>query len=192
MLCVLQIGQNWWLSVWSAATEAADAEHAHVATHYYLGVYFALGSVSLAFQFLRGLLLLYGSLRAAQRLHDGLVATVCCTKTTRDSADCIRLSAEREQFSAKSVLRTVNSPSELLHLALHDAMRILAVPCLTGTTLWQVLRLPMSFFDSQPAGRLLNRFSQDTESTDVVVRETIAWCLTCVGAMHLGFGIDAA
>jgi len=45
----------------------------------------------------------------------------------------------------------------------------------------QVLRLPMSFFDSQPAGRLLNRFSQDTESTDVVVRETIAWCLTCVG-----------
>ena len=39
----------------------------------------------------------------------------------------------------------------------------------------------MSFFDSQPAGRLLNRFSQDTESTDVVVRETIAWCLTCVG-----------
>ena len=39
----------------------------------------------------------------------------------------------------------------------------------------------MSFFDSQPAGRLLNRFSSDTESTDVAVRETIAWCLTCVG-----------
>ena len=47
----------------------------------------------------------------------------------------------------------------------------------------QVLRLPMSFFDSQPAGRLLNRFSQDTESTDVAVRETIAWCLTCVGEL---------
>ena len=37
------------------------------------------------------------------------------------------------------------------------------------------------FFGSEPGGRLLNRFSQDTESTDVVVRETIAWCLTCVG-----------
>ena len=48
----------------------------------------------------------------------------------------------------------------------------------------QVLRLPMSIFDSQPAGRLLNRFSQDTEATDVVVRETIAWCLTCVGEAH--------
>jgi len=72
----LQISQNWWLSVWSAATEAADLRRAHVATHYYLAVYFSLGVVSLAFQFLRGLLLLYGSLRAAQRLHDGLVATV--------------------------------------------------------------------------------------------------------------------
>ena len=50
----------------------------------------------------------------------------------------------------------------------------------------QVLRLPMSFFDSQPAGRLLNRFSQDTEATDVAVRETIAWCLTCVGETHAG------
>ena len=48
----------------------------HVATRHYLGVYFSLGAVSLVFQFLRGLLLLYGSLQAAQRLHDGLVATV--------------------------------------------------------------------------------------------------------------------
>ncbi len=71
-----QIGQNWWLSVWAAATEAADAADAHVATHYYLGVYFSLGVVSLAFQFLRGLCLLYGSLSAAQNLHADLVANV--------------------------------------------------------------------------------------------------------------------
>ena len=73
----MQISQNWWLSVWAAATEAATEQQMHVATRYYLGVYFSLGAVSLGFQFMRGLLLLYGSLRAAQRLHDGLVATVC-------------------------------------------------------------------------------------------------------------------
>ena len=36
----------------------------------------------------------------------------------------------------------------------------------------------MSFFDAQPAGRLLNRFSKDTEATDVMVQETIAWTVT--------------
>ena len=73
--------------MWSAATEEAAAQRVHVATRYYLGVYFSLGAVSLAFQFLRGLLLLHGSLRAAQRLHDGLVATVRWRHVT--ARDCI-------------------------------------------------------------------------------------------------------
>ena len=54
-----------------------------VATHYYLGVYFSLGIVSLAFQFLRGLCLLYGSLSAAQNLHADLVANVRFTQGSR-------------------------------------------------------------------------------------------------------------
>jgi ABC-type multidrug transport system fused ATPase/permease subunit len=35
--------------------------------------------------------------------------------------------------------------------------------------LHKVVRLPMSFFDSQPAGRLLNRLTKDTELVDVQV-----------------------
>ncbi len=33
----------------------------------------------------------------------------------------------------------------------------------------QVIRLPMSFYDSQPTGRLLNRLTKDTESVDIQV-----------------------
>jgi hypothetical protein len=41
---------------------------------------------------------------------------------------------------------------------------------LQNRLLTHVIRLPMSFFDSQPTGRLLNRFTKDVESIDMQVR----------------------
>lgn len=37
-----------------------------------------------------------------------------------------------------------------------------------------VLLLPMAFFDSQPLGRLLNRFTKDTEAVDVELLKLVS------------------
>lgn len=40
----------------------------------------------------------------------------------------------------------------------------------------RVVRSPMSFFDRNPIGRILNRFSKDIEVVDTVVPYSLAWC----------------
>jgi len=44
----------------------------------------------------------------------------------------------------------------------------------------RVCRLPMAFFDSQPTGRLLNRFTKDTEDVDLKLPDTVNMYLTCL------------
>ena len=77
-LCA-QIGQNWWLSVWSDATLTAEAAGGAAPGQLYLAVYFVLGVASLAAQFTSGVFLAHGHLNATKELYNGLVTKVCST-----------------------------------------------------------------------------------------------------------------
>ncbi len=100
-LICLQVGQNWWLSIWSNETTRLEKEGLHIHSGKYMTLYFTLGLVSLFVQGGRALLLVLGSFNASRRLHANLLA--------------------------------------------------------------KVMRLPMAFFDSQPTGRLLNRYASHLE-----------------------------
>lgn len=56
---------------------------------------------------------------------------------------------------------------------------IAAAKKLHAALLETVLHLPMSFFDSQPTGRLLNRFTKDTEAVDVQLSSSVNSFLNC-------------
>ncbi|KAI8472504.1 MAG: P-loop containing nucleoside triphosphate hydrolase protein [Monoraphidium minutum] len=44
----------------------------------------------------------------------------------------------------------------------------------------KLVRLPMSFFDAQPSGRLINRFTKDTEAVDTQMAMAVNSALACV------------
>ena len=47
----------------------------------------------------------------------------------------------------------------------------------------QIVRLPMSFFHTTPSGRIVNRFTKDTEALDVQVPSAVQSFLVCSSAL---------
>ena len=43
-----------------------------------------------------------------------------------------------------------------------------------------VLHSPMTFFDTTPVGRILNRFAKDIDVLDTVIAQHVSWWLQCV------------
>ena len=74
-----QISQNWWLSVWSDATVAAEAAGTSVSTHLYLAVYFILGISVLVAGFGSGVFITIGTVNAARLFYDDLATKVRST-----------------------------------------------------------------------------------------------------------------
>lgn len=57
---------------------------------------------------------------------------------------------------------------------------LLAASGLHNALLLNVLKSPMSFFDTTPLGRIVNRFAKDVDTVDVTIPMTIRSWLSCL------------
>ena len=65
----------------------------------------------------------------------------------------------------------------------------IAAKCIHESLLNGVMRSPMSFFDTNPIGRIINRFSADVDSLDMLIPSQIAnfiWSLCEVITTFIG------
>lgn len=76
--------------------------------------------------------------------------------------------------------------ASLTGLAMFSAHLLLIFGCLLAASrllkslLTTVLHAPLTFFDSTPLGRVLNRFSHDIEVLDRIIIEKLDWILQCI------------
>nr|CAD7400512.1 unnamed protein product [Timema poppensis] len=198
------IGSNMWLSVWSnnaygtnsAAVNASDnstMEEAPNPRDLYLGVYGALGFGQVLFVFAASLSLYIGSLNAAKLLHELLIHNIMkiplsfydVTPIGRilnrfskdvDTLDNVIPSSLRAWTSCFfGVLITVFLLTLSLSLGALKAAKILH-----DTLITNVMKIPVSFFDVTPIGRILNRFSKDVDTLDNVLPNCLRSWVTCL------------
>nr|CAD7573697.1 unnamed protein product [Timema californicum] len=198
------IGSNMWLSVWSnnaygtnsAAVNASDnstMEEAPNPRDLYLGVYGALGFGQVLFVFAASLSLYIGSLNAAKLLHELLIHNIMkiplsfydVTPIGRilnrfskdvDTLDNVIPSSLRAWTSCFfGVLITVFLLTLSLSLGALKAAKILHETLITN-----VMKIPVSFFDVTPIGRILNRFSKDVDTLDNVLPNCLRSWVTCL------------
>ena len=59
--------------------------------------------------------------------------------------------------------------------------------------LWDVARCPIGFFECTPVGRLLNRFSKETDTVDVDIPDKLRSLLTyAFGLLEVGLAVSMA
>ena len=70
----------------------------------------------------------------------------------------------------------------LVHLwtSLDSSNILTTTPPFQHDLLAHVLRLPMSFYDTTPMGRLISRFSRDVEAVDVQLPEAVSSFISCL------------
>ncbi|KAJ9526631.1 hypothetical protein QJQ45_017605 [Haematococcus lacustris] len=99
---------------------------------------------------------------------------------TQDSAALGRKPHTKRWLTLYVMLGLISIGLQLVRAVMTITGAITASRQLHKQLMSKVVRLPMSFYDSQPTGRLLNRLTKDTEAVDVQVSGSVNMALICL------------
>ena len=158
--------------MWSEATAASEATPvdpaaaaAAVDTTWYMMLYFAFGMTSLAFQ-VGTVPASFHSVHSCVLLATAVAGFVCCGACTTSPL----LSHPARHVPPCNALPCHAMPGlQVVKAVMLVFGSVNAARVLQERLLACVVLLPMSFFDSQPTGRLLNRFTKDTGALGVFI-----------------------
>ncbi|GFH15644.1 ABC transporter, partial [Haematococcus lacustris] len=154
-----------------------------------------LGLISIGLQLVRAVMTITGAITASRQLHKQLMSKVVrLPMSFYDSQPTGRLLNRLTKDTEAVDVQVSGSVNMALICLVNALLSILvlvrAVMTITGAItasrqlhkqlMSKVVRLPMSFYDSQPTGRLLNRLTKDTEAVDVQVSGSVNMALICL------------
>jgi hypothetical protein len=194
------VSQNFWLSFWSERTLEWQRREAVAASSdrgqqfpstFYMTMYFSFGIFAMAVQAVRATMLVVATLNASQvRAHPVARRRACTPRRLFHNAQRLPAAVEcaceagMRPYSVwhRRTWRLGAAPAGTLHVPRH---MLGALQVLHDRLVDKVLSLPMAFFDTQPSGRLCNRFTRDVEATDVNLQGTISSFTTCISSVAM-------
>ncbi|CAG0920359.1 unnamed protein product [Notodromas monacha] len=167
---ICAVGSNVWLSFWANDAPPNGTTLDTGKRDMYLGVYGALGLGQALAIFFGSMAMALGTLVASAKLHNGMLSNILKSPDT----------GKRDMYLGVYGALGLGQALAIFFGSMAMALGTLVASAkLHNGMLSNILKSPMGFFDTTPVGRIVNRFSKDVDTLDLIIPMNLRSWLIC-------------